>query len=245
MKRIVIIGASSGLGERIALDFAAAGWTVGIAARRLDKLQNIAAKYPDCIVYETMDVTSAESVAALQKLIDRCRGMDILLYAAGTGWHNPALDPVKELQTVAVNVDGFTRLITAAFAYFEKQGTGRIAALTSVAGTKGLGIAAAYSASKRYQWNYLQAIDQLARARKLDIHITEIRPGFMNTALLADDPGKNRLPMVMNVDYAARRIERAIMQGRRTAVIDWRWRALCALWRRVPNLLWRHLRPMF
>ncbi|MDE6301141.1 MAG: SDR family NAD(P)-dependent oxidoreductase [Muribaculaceae bacterium] len=244
MNRIVIIGASSGLGQKIALDFAASGWTVGVAARRIDRLEQLRERYPESIHTEAMDVSTPEAVDHLHDLIDKCGGMDVLLYASGTGWHNPELDAEKELRTVGVNVDGFTRIVTAAFKYFAQNGGGQIAALTSVAGTKGLGVAPAYSASKRYQWNYLQAIDQLAHAHGLNIRITDIRPGFMNTALLAEDPDRSRLPMVMDVDYAARRIERAILRQKHTATIDWRWRALCGLWRRVPNFLWRHLRAM-
>lgn len=242
MKRIIIIGASSGLGERIALDFAAEGWTVGVAARRVARLEEIRAKCPERIHSVEMDVTDEGAVDKLKLLVDECGGMDVMLYAAGTGWHNPGLELNKESQTVAVNVEGFTRMVDAAFNYFMANGGGQIAALTSVGGTKGLGVAPAYSASKRYQWNYLQAIDQLARVRGIDICVTDIRPGFMDTALLADDPGRGRLPMVMKVDYAAPRIERAIKSRKRIATIDWRWRLLSGVWRRIPNALWRHIK---
>ena len=245
MKRIVIIGASSGLGRRLALLFASAGWMVGIAARREDLLRDLAAENPDLFRYEPIDVSSSDAPDHLSRLIEKCGGMDVMLYAAGTGWHNPELDPGRELQTLSVNVDGFTRLVTAAFRYFEHNGGGRIAALTSVAGVKGLAVAPAYSASKRFQWNYLQALDQLSLNRRLGIRFTDIRPGFMDTALLADDPGRSRLPLVMYVDYAAPRIFRAIVRGRRVAYIDWRWHTLCALWRRFPNALWRRIRVMF
>lgn len=244
MKRIIIIGASSGLGHRLAVDFAEMGWTVGVAARRNELLEEMCSPYPGRMFACKMDVASDDAPSALANLIERCGGMDTLLYAAGTGWHNPFVDPATEVRTVDVNVLGFTRIVDAAYQYFRQEGRGQIAVLTSVAGTKGLGVAPAYSASKRYQWNYLQALDQLAKSEGMKLTVTDIRPGFMDTALLASDPNRGRLPLLMSVDYAAPRIERAILRRRRVAYVDWRWHTLCALWRRIPNCLWRLGRPL-
>ena len=80
-----------------------------------------------------------------------------------------------------------------AFDYFRKQGGGHLAAISSIAGTKGLGAAAAYSASKRYQNTYLDALAQLSRMQRLDIRITDIRPGFVDTPLLRE----GKYPMLM------------------------------------------------
>ena len=245
MKRIVIIGASSGLGMQMALDFASMGWRVGAMARRESRLEELRSQNPERIKVLPIDVCAENATDSLQTMIDILGGMDILLYAAGTGWHNPGLDPAKELNTVNVNVAGFTRIVTAAYHYFKNNNLeGRIAMISSVAGTKGLGVAPAYSASKRYEWNYLQALKQLIRAQKLPIGITDIRPGFMNTALLADDPKKDQLPMLMDVKKSARRIETAIMRGKRVATIDGRWCALCSLWRLLPDCVWERLRIM-
>ena len=232
MKRIVIIGASSGLGMQMALDFASMGWRVGAMARRESRLEELRSQNPERIKVLPIDVCAENATDSLQTMIDILGGMDILLYAAGTGWHNPGLDPAKELNTVNVNVAGFTRIVTAAYHYFKNNNLeGRIAVISSVAGTKGLGVAPAYSAS-------------LIRAQKLPIGITDIRPGFMNTALLADDPKKDQLPMLMDVKKSARRIETAIMRGKRVATIDGRWCALCSLWRLLPDCVWERLRIM-
>ena len=202
MKKIIIIGASSGMGMRIATDFARLGWRVGIAARREDRLKAVKDLYPDRIEYMTIDVTAQDAVDRFYKLIELIDGMDYLLYAAGCGWR------------------------------------GHIAVITSVAGVKGIGISATYSASKRYQWTYLQALDQLAHQQHVNVAITDIRPGFVDTPLLAGD--KN-YPLLMSIDYVAPRIERAIMRGRRIAVVDSRWAVVTALWRLVPDPLWRRL----
>lgn len=240
MKKIIIIGASSGIGMRVATDFARLGWRVGIAARREEQLKSLKEKYPDRVEYMTIDVTAQDAVDRFYKLIELIDGMDYLLYAAGCGWRNPDLDNAVDDQTVLVNVYGFTRIINAAYKYYKQTASlhrGHIAAITSVAGVKGIGISATYSASKRYQWTYLQAIDQLAHQQRVNVAVTDIRPGFVDTALLAG----RRYPLEMSLEYIAPRLERAIMRAPRVKIIDSRWAVVTALWRMIPPCLWRRI----
>ncbi len=241
MKKLIVVGASSGMGMRIATDFARLGWRVGIAARREDRLREIRNLYPDRIEYMAIDVTADDAVDRFNNLIELTGGMDYMLYAAGCGWQNPELDTARDRSTLEVNVVGFTRIINAAYTYFRDTANrrpGHIAAITSVAGTKGIGISATYSASKRYQWTYLQALDQLAHIQHVDVAITDIRPGFVDTPLLVQ--GKD-YPMEMSIAYAAPRIERAMPTGRRVAEVDARWAVATALWKAIPDCIWRHL----
>ncbi len=239
MKRIVIVGATSGIGLKVAQIYAAAGWKVGIAGRSEDRLKELASRYPGCVEWERIDVTSEEVITRLHSLIAKLGGMDIYFHSSGIFYQNPSLDPAKEIATVQTNVEGFTRLITAAFRYFrENGGRGQIAAITSVAGTKGIGEAAAYSASKRYQQNYLEALEQLATIQKLAIRFTDIRPGWTRTPLL--EAGRN-YPMSMDLDRVAALTVRAIRTRKRVAVIDLRWSLLTTLWRLLPSSLWTKL----
>ena len=244
MKKIIIIGASSGMGMRVASDFARMGWRVGVAARRLDRLEALKSQFPEQMEAMAIDVASPDAVRKFENLIELIDGMDVLLYAAGTGWRNPELDQAKEARTVDVNVKGFTAIVTAAYRYFARTANrepGQIAVITSVAGARGLGIAPAYSASKRYQWNYLTALDQLAHIQHVNVDITDIRPGFVDTALLDQDLEKPNIPMLMSVSYAAPLIEKAILHRRRIAYIDSRWAVVTALMRSIPAPLWRRL----
>lgn len=134
---------------------------------------------------------------------------------------------------------GFARMIGEAYRYFAEQGKGHIAAITSIAGTKGLGPAPAYSATKALQNVYLQSLEQQAHARGLKIQFTDIRPGFVNTDLLKGD---FRYPMMLKPDKVARRIVNAILNKRHVVVIDWKYAILTALWRLLPRVLWRHLK---
>lgn len=234
MSKIVIVGASSGIGLEVARLFIQRGWTVGVAARRLELLQTIGAAE-----VEQIDVTSADAPKKLMQLVERMGGMDLFFYASGIGKQNRELTPDIELATVETNGMGFTRMIGCAYRYFAQQGRGHIAAISSIAGTKGLGPAPAYSATKAMQNVYLQALEQQAHARGLDILFTDIRPGFVDTALLS---GSFHYPMMLKAQAVAREIVSAIDHHKHICVIDWKYRILTALWRRIPRCIWRKLK---
>lgn len=242
---IIIVGASSGLGRTIARTYAARGWKVGVCARREQPLRELADEFPSLVEWQTLDVTTTDSGRQFIDFVRCLGGVDIVLYAAGCGWNNPMLEPDDDERTVATNVDGFTRIVNAAFTWFAQNTTpsgrrAQLCAITSIAGTKGIGISATYSATKRYQNTYLQALSQLANTRRVDLSVTDIRPGFIDTALL--DTSAHHYPMLMDVDYAARRIVRAIDRRWRIAYVDWRWHAVVMAWRLIPSCLWRNLK---
>ena len=234
MKRAVVIGASSGIGQEVAMLLMKEGWTVGVAARREDKLKALGAA-----AYEPIDVTKEDATERLQSLISRLGGMDLFFYASGIGKQNRELEEDIELATMQTNGLGFTRMIGEAYRYFAKQGHGHIAAITSIAGTKGLGPSPSYSATKAMQNIYLQALEQQANARGLKIHFTDIRPGFVDTPLLTGD---FHYPMMLKPEKVAKEIITAINRRQHIRVIDWKYRLLTAFWRRIPRCLWRHMR---
>ncbi len=241
-KRIIIIGASSGLGEALTAQFAQLGWIIGIAARRIEALTNLQQKFPQSIIAtQQIDVTKADAGEKLINLIEKIGGMDTLLLASGIGSQNPSLDIDTELNTVATNSLGFTHIVDTAFNYFRNRALnekpGQIAVISSIAGTMGLGIAPSYSATKRYQRHYIDALEQLAHFEKVNVKFTDIRPGFVDTPLLNNC---RKFPMLMSVDYATPRISRAILRRKRVAIIDWRWRLVVAFWHLIPRFIWRY-----
>ena len=102
MKKIIIVGASSGLGARIATDFARGGWRVGIAARREERLNELKEQFPANIVTKRIDVTQPDAVQRFTELIELCDGMDVLLFAAGIGFNDPELDPAQVHRTLEI-----------------------------------------------------------------------------------------------------------------------------------------------
>lgn len=237
-KRMVIMGATSGIGRKVAELYIGRGWRVGVAGRRVHLLEELKRINPDRVEYEPIDITGTCPEKKLYSLIGRLGGMDIYLHCSGIGRQNFGLDIATELATVQTNCTGFARMAGAAFRYFAEKGTGHIAAVTSIAGTKGLGVAPAYSATKRFQNIYIQSLAQLARMKHYDICFTDIRPGFVDTDLLS---GNQHYPFMMKPEKVACAIARAINYRRRKVVINRKYALLTFLWSMIPDYIWERL----
>lgn len=239
MKKIIIVGASSGIGKQVALNFIADGWKVGVAARREEALKELKLQIPAQVEYEVIDITSADATSRLNALIDKLGGMDIYFHCSGVGHQNTKIDIKVEVDTVHTNALGFTQMSVAAYNYFkDNKKQGQIAVVSSIAGTKGLGVSPSYSATKRYNYIYLDCLEQLSRMQNVNITFTDIRPGFVTTALLDDG---QKYPMQMSVEYAAKKIFKAVKRRKRVAVIDWKYSILVLFWKLIPRWLWVRL----
>lgn len=235
-KKIIILGASTGIGREIAILFAKHGYKVAIAARREDKLKSLQALYPTNIIYKCIDITSISAKEDFLELIKLNGGMDIYVHVSGIGYNNPDLDINKEVSTIQVNALGFTSMISTAFNYFKHNNiAGQIACVSSIAGTRGMGSAAAYSSSKKFQNTYIESLDQLSRMQHLYIKFTDIRPGFVATDLLDTE---HHYPMQMNKEYVAKQSYKAIIRQKRTKIIDYRYAFIVFLWKLIPSWWW-------
>jgi len=239
MKRAIVIGASSGIGFEMSRLLIGKGWTVAVAARRSERLESLRLLAPERVIPIALDVNQDAAPKQLHELITRLGGIELYIHVAGIGRQNRMLDADIENRTAETNVGGFTRMVGEAFRYMAEHGGGHIAVISSIAGTKGLGPAPAYSATKAFQATYIQSLEQLANSRKLPINFTDIRPGFAETELLSGD---NNYPMMMTAEYVARKAVRAIERRKHVAIIDWRYRLLTAGWRCLPNWIWRRLK---
>ncbi len=234
MPNAIVMGATSGLGLEVAKILARKGFNVGVAGRRSDRLQKIVNEVDGIVAYESIDVTNVDAVDGLFHLINKLGGVDLYFHSSGIGWQNKELQQYKELDTVQTNCTGFTRMVSAMFNYFAAHGGGHLACISSIAGTMGLGAAPAYSASKAFNQHYLEALCQLASMRNLNIHISDIRPGFVATDLIA---GSN-YPLQLDAHDVAEIIVKALKKHKSVVTIDWRYRLLVAFWRLIPRRLW-------
>lgn len=235
------MGATSGIGLEVVRELARQGWLVGIAGRRDDVLRQIQAQEPQVIATRHIDVTDDDAPARLLQLIDAMGGIDLYFHSSGIGYQNTALEIDKELATVETNALGFTRMIDTVFHYLEQrpEHEGHIAVISSIARTKGLGAAPAYSATKRFVSHYMECLSQLCHIRHLShIRLHDIRPGFVRTPLIADG---NHYPLQLDPRRVARSIVRGINRRRAVITVDWRYRLLVAGWRLIPRWLWVRL----
>jgi short-subunit dehydrogenase len=214
--RVFITGASSGLGEGLALHYAKPGAVVGLCARRAPLLAEL-----------------AQAISA--------RGARPLVYATDVSNTADMQQAAAEFasESARVNVIGVTNTVVPFVPVMVQQGSGTLVAVSSVAGYRGLPGRAAYSASKAAVITFMDAL-------RLDlagsgVHAMTLCPGFVHTPLTASLPGK--LPFVIGVDEAVRDMTRAIERRRKTFVFPWQVRILSQLLRFAPEPLVRKISP--
>lgn len=239
--KAIIVGATSGIGLAVAKQLTARGWEIGIAGRRQQLLQEIQRTNLNIIATQELDVTRPDAGDRLQTLIGKMGDIDLYFHSSGIGYQNPSLDIDKEIRTVETNSLGFTRMINVAFHYFQQhpEKRGHIAVISSIAGTKGLGAAPAYSASKRFVNHYMECLSQLIHLKHIKhITLTDIRPGFVRTPLLSDG---GKYPLQLDVDKVAQEIVSGLEKRKQIITIDWKYRIIVFFWRLIPRWIWVRL----
>ncbi|MFA7116595.1 MAG: SDR family NAD(P)-dependent oxidoreductase [Bacteroidales bacterium] len=238
MKKIIIMGATSGIGLEVCKHFIEDGWKVGIAGRREERLKALAAQHPKQIIYKTIDICSQDASEKIDELIEELGGIDYYFHVSGIGDSNEDMDIDIEIKTMETNTVGFSRSVITAFNYFKTHGGGHIGVISSLAGMKGLGAAPAYSATKRFNMTYVQALSQKAHMNKYHITFTDIRPGFIKTDILNSD---RYYPILLELPYASKIIYKALIKKKRYKYIDWRFAIIAGFWKLIPNRLWEKL----
>jgi short-subunit dehydrogenase len=231
-KNVIIIGASSGIGKELAKVFSENGFTLGLTARRLELLSQIAKELPGSSFVKHMDVSNTnEAIKAIEQLIEEMGGVQTIVINAGIGFINPDLDWEKEKNTIDVNVAGFTAMATTAMKHFIKQGFGHLVGISSISAIRGSSHAPAYSASKAFMSHYLEGLRLITLKKKIPVTITDIQPGFVDTAMAKGD----KLFWVATPRTAALQIFEAIEKKKTHAYITKRWRLIAWLLKLTPT----------
>lgn len=235
MKKVIIIGASSGIGKELAKLLAENDYKVGITGRKTELLDELKKAKPNSFLIKTFDATNTNSsIEKLEELALELGGLDLLVLSSGTGELNETLDFKIEKKVIDLNVTGFTNIIDWAFNYFEKQKFGHIAAVTSAAGLRGSRQAPSYNATKSYQINYLEGLRQKATKSKKPIFVTDIRPGLVDTNMAIGEG----LFWVMPVEKVARQIFKTIKNKRKVVYVTKRWGFIGRLLKVLPRFIY-------
>jgi short-subunit dehydrogenase len=185
-----------------------------------------------------VDVSKADCIDRFHAMTENLGGADLVIISAGCGYLNPAQAAGPDQETVSVNVIGFMAMAQAAFRFFQKRGHGHLAAITSVAALRASSDAAAYAASKAFQSTYLDGLRASAQLLRLPITITELQPGFVDTAMMKTttplSPLVRRL-LVSDAPTAARQMLRAISRHQNHAYITRRYAFIAFLLKLLPR----------
>lgn len=236
-KKILIIGSSSGLGQRLAELYAAENCRVGIVARREYLLKEIQQKFPDQISILKSDINDINISTEINNFIQSMNGIDICIITASVATFNSALDIAIETKTVETNVMGFIKVVNVIWHHFKEKGFGQIAGVTSIAAARGNKMVPAYHASKSFQSLYLESLRVKANYEKNNITITELIPGYIDTAMGKGD----RLFWVAPLEKAARQTKKAIDKKRNRAFITKRWWIVYQLYKFLPAFIYNRL----
>ncbi len=235
---IIIIGATSGIGRALFEKYAADGNCIGIVGRRTHLLDELRQEYPDTTVTATADITKQDEIArAIESLRAELKDIDLAIVCSGTGDINASLDYDVERPTIDTNVTGWTYVIDTLYHIFEQRGHGHLVAITSAGGLRGEPMAPAYSATKAYQINYMEALRKKAFKSGGKVIVTDIRPGLVNTAMAKGEG----LFWVMPVEKVASQICAAIRKRKSKVYVTKRWHVLAIINKNLPFILYKRM----
>ena len=223
-KVVFLTGASSGIGEALAVAMAKRGAKLGLVARREELLKELAEKCERSggkARYFAVDVTDANAVAeAAESLRNEFGKIDILIANAGIGGNNAEtrnLNPEAVAKVININLLGAVNAVSAVLPSMLENKSGRIVAVSSLAGFRGLPKSAAYSASKAGMTAFFESV-------RLDVQhkgvaVTIIQPGFIKTPLTSGR--ENKMPFLMELEDSIPLFLRAIERKKRFAAFPW------------------------
>ena len=235
---IVIIGATSGIGKALFEKYANENNRIGIIGRRAHLLDELYQKYPSRTIPTKADITNLEEIEqAINALHKEMEYIDLAIVCSGTGDINATLDYSIERHAIDTNIVGWTFVIDMLYHILEQQGHGHLVAITSAGGLRGEAMAPAYSATKAYQINYVEALRKKAFKNGEHIIVTDIRPGLVDTAMAKGEG----LFWVMPVDKVASQIIAAIRKKKSKAYVTRRWHILAIINKNLPFFLYKRM----
>jgi len=236
--RVVISGASSGLGLALAQHYLQQGAQVAACARRADLLLSLAEQFPGQVYCYPLDVRDSEALqAAAQHFITQVGVPDIVIANAGvsSGTLTEYAEDIHAFQQVMdINVMGVVKTFQPFLAAMRETGRGTLVGVSSVAGFRGLPGAGAYSASKASLISYLESLR--AELYGSGVSVVTLCPGYIETPMTAINPYK--MPFIISADDAARRITKVISARKSFAVVPWQMGLAGSLLKALPNWLY-------
>ncbi|CAL2102190.1 Oxidoreductase [Tenacibaculum sp. 190130A14a] len=233
MKKAIVFGATSGIGKALTELLVKDNYMVAITGRRLEKLEALKKAYPTQILVKQNDIQQVADVEKVfHEIVETFKEVDLIIQSSGVGFVNSKLIWEKENETIQTNVVGVTKLYDLAYNLFRKQEFGHLVGISSIASLRGNRAAPAYFASKAYQKAYLESLyikTKSIKSRK--VFITDIRPGFVDTAMALGDGIFWMVPL----EKATKQIYSAIKKRRRVAYISKRWRLIAWVLKLVPS----------
>jgi len=237
MKKVIIVGGSSGIWEQLAKDMTSKWYIVGVTWRRKELLEKIRKQHNNKIEIQDFDVSDTKiATEQMENLLKKIWWMDILVLSAGTWQENFNLDFDIEYETIKTNIIGWTNIIDWATKYFIKQWFWHVVAITSIASLRGTWWCPSYNATKAYQSNYIESLRLNVDKRNLPIQILEVQPWFVDTRM-----AQWNLFWVCSVPKASKQILQAIEKWKKHIYVSKKWRLLAWLMKIIPYKIYKNI----
>ncbi len=243
-KRAILVGASSGIGAALARELASQDILVAALARRKDELEDLCLDINTkigetrCLAF-AHDVRDTDAIPKLfNEIFSLFAGVDMIIYVAGVqpemkleefNWQ-------KDKEMLDINLGGAVAWLGHMAEFFSKQGHGQIVGISSLAGDRGRVANPVYSSSKAGLDAYLESLRN--RLTRKGIHVLTVKPGFVDTVLLANAPTTFG---VLSPESAAQKIWKAMQKGTQLMYLPWWWRWIMLAVRLTPSFIFRRL----
>jgi short-subunit dehydrogenase len=239
--KVVITGASSGIGLALARLYLECGANVAVIARRGDVLQSLAAEFPDKVFCYTLDVRDAAALQqAASDFVSRVGVPDIVIANAGVsrGTLTEYVEDEEVFQNVMdINVLGMVKTFQPFLAAMRSAKQGTLVGIASVAGFRGLPGSSAYSASKAAAISYMESLR--VEMHGSGVKVVTLCPGYIRTPMT--DINTYPMPFILDAEVAAKRMARVIERGTAFAVVPWQMGVVGWLLKRLPRWLYDRL----
>ena len=234
----IIVGASSGIGAALARTLSANGYSLGLAARRTELLDELSNSLPTHSFIRQLDISNTEDAMEQFRLMANELGdIELVIISSGTGRENQELAWTPEEETIATNVMGFAAIANAAVELFVRQNSGTLVGISSIAAIRGNGGAPAYGASKAFVSNYLASLRHKFAKLRSPVVVLEVQPGFVDTAMAKGEG----LFWVASPEKAAQQIVSAINHRKTHVYVTRRWRLIAWILRLLPNWIYNRM----
>lgn len=234
----LIVGASSGVGAALARRLSREGYTLALVARRIDRLEALAAELNHALAYQHDVVNTAEIPALFERILSDLGRLDLFIYCAGVLYPNDptAYDAAHDQFIFQVNLIGAAAWINPVAQHFQQRHAGHIVGIGSIAGDRGRRGMPAYTASKAGLHAYLEGMRN--RVWRDGVTVTTIKLGQVDTDMLKN-AARRRNPITP--EHAADLIWRAIKQRQQTVYVPWWWAFIGLAVRHLPSFIFRRL----
>lgn len=246
-KKAIVIGASSGMGKEVAKRLSHLGYEVGLAARRVNLLNQLQQELPTQSYIQRIDVTDPQARDHLEQLIHLMHDVDLIVISISAYYDNNHVYPtddtwLKKKRCIDVDAKGFIAMADCALEYFKQRGYGHLVGVSSTSGLRGVAYSPVYSGAKACVSYYMEAERNYAKQNNIAIDITDVVPGYVAVehSPLGEDPAAYwEIP----VEQAGEVIINGILAKKEIVYVPSKVRLIAFLLKYLPDYIYNNFLP--